>query len=76
MRKVFKGWLFNRIERFGGNEYNHVGCEGEGKSFGDFLAQFVPQIGMRRRVRFIIESSEEPVMINEDKTSNQSERMD
>jgi len=56
MKKTIEGWLFNRIETFGDKKYNHLGCEGKNKSFGDFLAQFVPQVGMRRKVRFTIET--------------------
>jgi len=56
MKKTINGWLFNRIEKIGGKEFNHIGCEGENGSFGDFLASFVPKIGMRRKVRFTIET--------------------
>lgn len=59
MRKTFEGWLFNRIEVIGTEKYNHVGCEGEDKNFGEFLAQFVPEVGMRRKVKCIIEAIEE-----------------
>ncbi len=58
MKKSFDGWLFNRMETLGDREYNHVGCEGEDREFGDFLAQFVPEVGMKRRVRFTIETLE------------------
>ncbi len=63
MEKTFEGYLFNRIEEIGNKKYNHVGCEGEDKIFGDFLSEFVPEIGMRRRVKFTIKSLEEPKMI-------------
>lgn len=56
MKKTTEGWLFNRIEELGGRRYNHIGCEGESNSFGEFLARFVPRVGMRRRVRFTIET--------------------
>ena len=59
MKKTIEGWLFNRIETFGNEKYNHVGCEGENKSFGDFLIHFVPQVGMRRKVRFTIETTDD-----------------
>ncbi len=55
MKKTINGWLFNRIEKLGDKEYNHIGCEGENDSFGDFLASFVPKIGMRRKVKFTVE---------------------
>ncbi len=64
MKKIFEGWLFNRIETIGNKEYNHVGCEGKGKNFGNFLSQFVPKVGMRRKVKFIIEAQEKPIIIN------------
>jgi len=56
MKKTVEGWLFNRIEKLGGREYNHIGCEGENGSFSDFLASFVPKVGMKRRARFTIET--------------------
>ena len=59
MKKTFEGYLFNRIEKIGNKKYNHVGCEGEDKNFGDFLSQFVPKIGTRRKVKFIIETQEQ-----------------
>ena len=69
MKKVFEGWLFNRIEKLGNKEYNHVGCEGESNRFGDFLTHFVPEVGMRRKVKFTIESRGEPVIIKGYKAS-------
>jgi ferredoxin len=58
MKRTFEGWLFNRMEVLGDKEYNHVGCEGEDREFGGFLAQFVPEVGMRKRVKFTIEMEE------------------
>jgi hypothetical protein len=55
VKRSIEGWLFNRMERLGDREYNHVGCEGDSKDFGSFLLQFVPEVGMRKRVRFTIE---------------------
>ncbi len=60
MKKTINGWLFNRIEKIGGKEFNHIGCEGENASFGNFLASFVPKIGMRRKVKFTIETQGNP----------------
>jgi len=59
MKKTIEGYLFNRIEKLGDKQYNHVGCEGKGKNFGDFLSQFVPKVGMRRKVKFTIETQKE-----------------
>ena len=56
MKKTINGQLFNRIEKIGNKEFNHIGCEGEKDSFGDFLASFVPKLGMKRKVRFTIET--------------------
>lgn len=58
MKKTFDGYLYNRIEKIGNKKYNHVGCEGDDENFGDFLSQFVPKTGMRRKVKFTIESLE------------------
>jgi len=65
MKKTFEGYLFNRLEKIGNKNYNHVGCEGEDSEFGDFLTKFVPEIGMKRKVKFTIESTDEPKIIKE-----------
>jgi len=59
MKKTFDGWLFNRIEKLGGDIFNHVGCKGNDEKFSDFLTQFVPEIGMQRKVKFTIETQED-----------------
>ncbi len=56
MKKTINGYLYNRIEKIGGKEFNHVGCEGESKEFGDFLTSFVPEIGMQQKVKITIET--------------------
>jgi len=56
MKKTFDGYLFNRIEKIGDKEYNHIGCEGIDIDCGDILTQFVPEVGMRIRVKFTIET--------------------
>jgi len=63
MKKTFEGFLFNRIEIIGDKKYNHIGCEGENSNFDDFLVQFVPKLGMRRRVKFTIKTLEKPKII-------------
>jgi hypothetical protein len=68
MKKMFEGHLFNRIEVFGNKKYNHVGCESDNSRFMDFLSQFVPEVGMRRKVTFIVESEEEPIFVEEYKS--------
>lgn len=65
MKLTFEGFLFNRLEKIGNKKYNHVGCEGENNEFGDFLTQFVPEIGMRRKVKFTIETQAESEIIKE-----------
>jgi len=64
MKKSFEGYLFNRLEKLGNKEYNHVWCEGKNKEFGEFLTEFVPEIGMRRKVKFTIETQDETEIIN------------
>jgi hypothetical protein len=62
MKKTFKGYLFNRIEKIGNRKYNHVGCEGKNnQEFGDFLTFFVPDIGTRRKVKFTIETLDKKI---------------
>jgi hypothetical protein len=59
MKKKFEGFLFNRLELIGGEKFNHVGCEGNNEEFIDFLIQFVPEVGSKRKVTFTVESKEE-----------------
>ena len=59
MEKTFEGLLFNRMEKLGGRTFNHVGCKGESEEFIDFLAQFVPDIGTQRRVKFTVETEDD-----------------
>jgi hypothetical protein len=65
MKLTFEGYLFNRLEKIGNKNYNHVGCEGEHSEFGDFLTHFVPKIGMRRKVKFTIETQAESEIIKD-----------
>jgi len=65
MKKTFKGWLFNRLERMGERTYNHIGCEGDEEEFIDFLTRFIPTIGTRRRVKFTVETDKEIEKIKE-----------
>lgn len=64
MKKTFKGWLFNRIEKIGNEKFNHLGCEGDDEEFAEFLSEFVPEVGTRRKVKFTIESKEEPETVD------------
>jgi hypothetical protein len=59
MKKTFNGKLFNRMEKLGGEVFNHVGCEGDNEQFIDFLTQFVPKVGLQRKVTFTVESQED-----------------
>ena len=63
MKKTFKGWLYNRIEKLGKKSFNHVGCRGIDNKFINFLTQFVPKVGMQRKVQFTIETQEPAQMI-------------
>ncbi|MBD3398564.1 hypothetical protein GF412_04970 [Candidatus Micrarchaeota archaeon] len=68
MKKTFEGHLFNRIVMLGNRKYSHVGCESNNSKSMDFLSRFVPEVGMRRRVRFVVESDEEPTVVEEYKS--------
>jgi uncharacterized protein with ACT and thioredoxin-like domain len=65
MKRTFEGWLFNRMEQLGGETFNHVGCEGDNELFIDFLTQFVPEVGTRRKVYFTVESKDETETIED-----------
>jgi len=68
MKKTFEGKLFNRLEKLGDKTFNHVGCEGETEEFIDFLTQFVPLLGNQRKVKFTVESIDDPIINEEYKT--------
>jgi len=65
MKRTFEGFLFNRIEIIGNKKFNHIGCEGNDKNFVDFLEQFVPEIGLKRKIKFTIEANEESKKVND-----------
>ncbi|RLC38659.1 hypothetical protein DRH27_01720 [Candidatus Falkowbacteria bacterium] len=55
MKKTIKGNLFNRIEKLGNKKYVHVGFEDKDKTFGNLLGSFVPEVGMKKKVKLTIE---------------------
>ena len=59
MKKIIEGYLYNRIEKLGDQEYNHIGFEDEKQTFGDMLAALVPKIGDRKKARLTIELFED-----------------
>jgi len=59
MKKTIEGYLFNRIEKLGNKEYNHIGFEDNEKSFGDIMASLVPKVGMKKKARLTIELFDE-----------------
>ena len=59
MKKVLQGYLFNRLEKLGDKEYNHIGFEDDEQKFGDIMASFVPEIGTKKRARLTLEIIEE-----------------
>ena len=74
MKKIFNGWLFNRIEKLGGKVFNHVGCEGDNEQFIDFLTQFVPEVGTRIKVTFTVESKKDVEKIEDYQEAKDYER--
>ncbi|MGC9309781.1 MAG: hypothetical protein ACP5D2_03760 [Candidatus Nanoarchaeia archaeon] len=54
--------MLNRIEKLGEKDFNHIGCEGDEEAFIEFLTQFVPKIGMKRKVKFTVETKEKPII--------------
>ncbi len=59
MKKSLEGYLYNKVEKFGEEKYVHVGFQDDKKQFEDLLASFVPEIGMKKRVRLTIETLDE-----------------
>ena len=56
MKKTFYAYLYNRIEKIGDKDFNHIGCEGITKDCGDILSTFVPNLNDKMKVKFTIES--------------------
>lgn len=59
MKRVFYANLYNRIEKIGQEDFNHIGCEGIGKDCGDVLSEFVPNLNDTLKVKFTLETVEE-----------------
>lgn len=55
MKKVIKGYLYNRIERLGGQDFKHVGFEDDEGKFGEYLEEMVSVTGSRKKVKLTIE---------------------
>ena len=59
MKKTFYVYLYNRIEKIGNENFNHIGCEGIEQDCGETLSMFVPNLNDRKKVKFTIETLEE-----------------
>jgi hypothetical protein len=55
MKKTIKGYLFNRIEKLGNKNFNHIGFEDDQKMFGELIATLVPEVGMKKRAKLTVE---------------------
>ena len=55
MKKTIEGELFHEIEEFGNKKYAHIGFRDKEMQFGELMASFVPEIGMKKRARLTIE---------------------
>jgi hypothetical protein len=52
---TIKGFIFNRVEKLGGKNYNHIGFSDDKNRFGEMLGSLVPEIGMTKKARLTIE---------------------
>ena len=59
MKKTIKGELFHEIEEMGNKKYEHIGFRDKENKFGDMIALFVPEIGMRKKAEITIQLLEE-----------------
>jgi len=56
MTNVLEGTVFNRIEKIGGKEVNHLGFDDDGTGeFEKMLLSLAPNVGDKKRVRLSIE---------------------
>jgi len=59
MKRSIEGYVYNRIEKLGEKDYQHLGFEDDNKEFSKMLESFVPEIGMKRRVKITFEEIED-----------------
>ena len=55
MKKIIEGYVFNRIEKMGNKDYQHIGFEDEKQTFGDMMESLVPKVGTKKKARLTIE---------------------
>ena len=65
MKRTFNGWLFNRIEELGNEKFNLDLRYGATQHSINFLTQFVPKVGMQRKVKFTVETKEPPKIVKD-----------
>ena len=58
LKRTIDGELFHEIEEMGNRKYEHIGFRDKDNRFGDIIASFVPDIGMKRKARLTIEIPE------------------
>lgn len=55
MKHQMEGVLYNQLEDFGDQTYQHIGFRDKDRTFGDMLEFLVPETGMTKKVRLTIE---------------------
>lgn len=55
MKKIIEGYLYNRIEKLGNQDFKHVGFEDNEGKFGEYLEEMVPIIGSKKKAKLTIE---------------------
>ncbi len=55
IKKSLEGEIYHEIEEFGGKKYVHIGFRDKDGVFGDTLASFVPEPGMKKKAKISIE---------------------
>ena len=61
IRKTIEGELYHEVGKFGDDNYRHIGFRDMDNKFGDMMESIVPEVGMVRKARIIIEIDEDDV---------------
>ncbi len=56
---VIEGEFYHIIEELGNKKYEHIGFRDKENKFGDMMESIVPEVGMNKKAKLIVEIEEE-----------------
>ena len=57
-RIVIEGEFYHIIEELGNQKYEHIGFRDKENKFGSTMASIVPEVGMTKKAKLIVELGE------------------